>query len=195
MLKLYKCLGAAACLFPALCLADASDYNYAQAGFLDGDLSGQETTGWTFEGSAELLDRTYLRVNFADRSLDEDRNDLEIELRSKSLGLGYVFGENNTASVYGYGGYIETESDTFLDGSRQSGGEHGAIFEVGARVNLSPQAELRLQVDHVDAGAGNEETTPAVGLVYEFTSRIAGTLDYSETSGDSVMGLGLRVYF
>ncbi|MEX0738568.1 MAG: outer membrane beta-barrel protein [Pseudohongiella sp.] len=180
---------------PGLALADASDYSYIEGSYLQGESGGVEIDGFGVNASLEFFDRILAVASFTDLGLDDDSPGADLDGDIQSVGLGYVFGRNETASVYGTVSYIEYDVRGRLGSVTFGDDSEGAQFELGARMNLSPEAELVVAVKHTDLGQGDEDTTPGVGLVYQFLPALAGTLTYSRNSDDDLMGLGLRLTF
>jgi len=180
---------------PGLALADASDYSYIEGTYLQGDISDVEIDGYAIEASLEFVDRILAVASFTDLGLDDDTAGADLEGDIQAFGLGYIFGRNDTASVYGTASYIEYDVRGRLGAFTFADDGDGVQFELGARMNLSPEAELYVAVKHTDLGQGDEETTPGVGLVYRFLPALSGTLTYDRNSEDDIMGLGLRLTF
>jgi hypothetical protein len=180
---------------PGLALADASDYSYIEGTYLQGDISDVEIDGYAIEASLEFVDRILAVASFTDLGLDDDTAGADLEGDIQAFGLGYIFGRNDTASVYGTASYIEYDVRGRLGAFTFADDSDGVQFELGARMNLSPEAELYVAVKHTDLGQGDEETTPGVGLVYRFLPALSGTLTYDRNSEDDIMGLGLRLTF
>lgn len=194
-MKNIKSLLLAGLMVPGLALADASDYNYIEGAYLQGETGGVDVDGFGVEASLEFVDRILAVASFTDLGLDDDAPGADLDGDIQSIGLGYIFGRNETASVYGTVSYIEYDVRGRL-GARTFGDDNqGAQFELGARMNLSPEAELFVAVKHTDLGAGDEETAPGVGLVYQFLPALSGTLTFERNDDDDVMGLGLRLTF
>lgn len=194
-MKNIKPLLFAGLMAPGLALADASDYSYIEGTYLQGDISDVEIDGYAIEASLEFVDRILAVASFTDLGLDDDTAGADLEGDIQAFGLGYIFGRNDTASVYGTASYIEYDVRGRLGAFTFADDSDGVQFELGARMNLSPEAELYVAVKHTDLGQGDEETTPGVGLVYRFLPALSGTLTYDRNSEDDIMGLGLRLTF
>lgn len=182
-------------LAPGLALADASDYSFIEGTYLQGEISDIEIDGFAVKASVEFLDRILAVASFTDLGLDDDTAGADLEGDIQTIGLGYIFGRNETASVYGTASYIESDVRGRLGAFTFADDSDGVQFELGARMNLSPEAELYVAVKHTDLGQGDEETTPGVGLVYQFLPALSGALTYDRNSDDDIMGLGLRLTF
>lgn len=194
-MKNIKSLLFAGLMAPGLALADASDYSYIEGAYLQGEIGGVEVDGFGVDASLEFFDRMLAVASFTDLGLDDDTAGTDLDGDIQSIGLGYIFGRNETASVYGTVSYVEYDVSGRLGAFTFADDSEGAQFELGARMNLSPEAELYVAVKHIDLGEGDEETTPGVGLVYQFLPSLSGTLTYDRNSDDDLMGLGLRLTF
>lgn len=194
-MKNIKPLLFAGLMLPGVALADASDYDYVEGAYLQGETNGVEIDGFGVNASLEFVDRILAVARFTDLGLDDDSPGVDVDGDIRSMGLGYVFGRNETASVYGTVSYIKYDIRGHIGGLSFGDDSEGAQFELGARMNLSPAAELSVAVKHTDLGQGDEDTVPGVGLVYQFLPALAGTLTYSRNADDDLMGLGLRLNF
>jgi hypothetical protein len=182
MMKISKCLVCAGLLMPTIALADASNYNFAELQYLDGKLNSRNYDGFGFNGSFELTEEVFVLGRFSEMKSSG------IKLRGQQLGLGYVFGSNDTGSVYGALGYV-SKSRT----GRSS--EDGFSIDLGARMNLNPSAELNVGATYANFGSGDDAVAVTAGMVYRFAENISGVLNYSHRSRDRVLGLGLRLSF
>ena len=190
-----KSLLFAGVMAPGLALADSSHYNHIEGAYLQGDINGIEVDGFGVEGSVEFLDRILAVASFTDLGLDDDTAGTDLDGDIQSIGLGYIFGRNETASVYGTASYIEYDVRGRLGAFTFADDSDGVEFELGARMNLSPEAEFFVAVKHIDLGQGDEETTPGVGLVYQFLPALSGLVTYDRNADEDMMGLGLRLNF
>ncbi len=196
MKRLLKPMLAVAVLAPGLALADASNFNYVQGGYLTGAIGGVDVHGWGVEGNVQLNERTFLRGTFNRLNLDENIPNFRFDSEGHSFGAGFIFGQNPTASVYGTLSYVEIKDRFRFNLDRFTDRYTGYDLGLGARINLTPEAELKLAVNHTDLGRdGGDQTVPSVELVYKFTNQIAGVAGYSRKSSDDMLGLGFRFYF
>tara|TARA_R100001039_G_C1854118_1_gene115836 strand:- start:1775 stop:2359 length:585 start_codon:yes stop_codon:yes gene_type:complete len=194
-MKSIKALLLAGVMMPGLALADSSHYNLIEGAYLQGEINGVEVDGFGVEASLEFFDRILAVASFTDLGLDDDTAGTDLEGDVKSIGLGYIFGRNETASVYGSASYIDSDVRGRLGAFTFAEDSEGVQFELGARMNLSPEAEFFVAVKHTDLGEGDEETTPGVGLVYQFLPALSGTVTFDRNADDDMMGLGLRLNF
>lgn len=182
-------------LMPALAQADASNYNYLQLDYRNGEIGGFDMHGWHATGSFRFLEDFFIAASRTDSELNEEIPDFRFDSNSTTASLGFIFAENATASIFGSIGYREDEDRTRFQGDRSEEQLDGYDLGLGARINLSPEAELRLGANHVDFGDGNDLTIPSVALLYKFTRRVAGNVDYQRKDGYDTVGLGFRFYF
>lgn len=194
-MKNIKPLFFASLMVPGLAHADASDYSYVEAAYLQGETGSVEIDGFGVKASLEIVDRILAVASFTDLGLDDDSAGTDFDGDIQSFGVGYIFGRNETASVYGAVSYIEYDISGRLGAFTFGGDDDGAQFKLGARMNISAQAEFFVAVKHTDLGEGDDETVPGVGLVYQFLPALSGTLSYERNSDDDLMGLGLRLTF
>lgn len=198
MNRTLKTLAAAVMLLPGLALADISNYNLLQASYQTGQVSGLDVHGWGIRGSAELHERVFIQLTHIDTGLNEVVPNLDLDADSTTVGLGFVFDQNSTASVYGQASYMTrrvvsrvTDPDLLRVSDRGDGFE----LELGARIRLVAEAELRVAVSHADLGKRGELTRPSAELVYKFMPNFAGVVNYAYKRNNDMLGLGLRYYF
>lgn len=196
MKRRLQCLLGAVALVPGLALADASNFNYMEGRYLTGSIGGVDVHGWGIEGNFQLSDRAFLRGTFDRVNLDENIPNFRFDSEGHSFGGGFVFGANPTASLYGTAQYVEIKDRTRVNLNRFTDRYTGYDLGVGARINLTPEAELELAVNHTDLGRdGGDVTVPSGALVYKFTPQFAGVARYSRKSSNDMLGLGFRFYF
>lgn len=194
-MKNIKKLLFAGLILPGVALADASHYSYVEGLYLQGETHGVEVDGFGIEASLEFVDRVLAVASFTDLGLDDDSPVADSNGVIKSVGLGYIFGRNETASVFGTVSYIEYDVSGRLGAFTFGEDNEGAQFKLGARMNISPEAEFFVAVKHTDLGEGDSETIPGIGFEYEFLHALSGTLTYERNSDEDLMGLGLRLNF
>ncbi|OFE11100.1 hypothetical protein PHACT_14685 [Pseudohongiella acticola] len=194
-MKIIKMLLVAGLVMPGLALADASDYSYIEGAYLQGEISEVEVDGFGVEASLEFIDRFLAVASFTDLDQDDDGIGADLEGDITSVGLGFIFGRNETASVYGTVSHIEYDVRGRLGAFVFGDDSEGAQFELGARMNLSPEAELYVAAKHTDLGEDDGDTALDAGLVYQFLPALSGMLTYSRNDDDDIMGLGLRLNF
>lgn len=182
-------------LAPGLVLADASDFNYVEASYQQGEVDDVDVDGFGIKASLEFFDRFLAVASYTDLGLEDSSPGFDLEGDTTTIGLGYIFGQNETASLYGTVSYIEASYGGRVGGIGFRDDDEGAQFELGARMNVGPQAEFYLAVTHTDLGSDNSDTAPSAGLVYQFLPALAGTVSYSRTSDYDRLGLGLRFNF
>lgn len=197
-----KGLLVASAMLPAVVLAEASNYNYVEARYLNGDRFGFDVNGWGMEGSVRIDERWFLTAGFSDLNNDARRREFRYSEDSQQLGLGFIMGENETASVYASVAYSKLRTGGRLtdfpevgDVQRESDRLNGYDLGLGVRINLVPDTELHVAVNYIDYGSGNDVTIPSVGLIYNFTDEWAGFVDYQYKSDRDMIGLGIRFYY
>ena len=185
----------AVAMLPAVAGADASNYNYLQLDYRNGEIGGVDTIGWRVNGSFRFAESFFVQASHQQAALDEDIQDFDLDSDASVLAGGFIFSENATASIYGTIGYREEVDDVQVGVTSSEDTFEGTDFGLGARINLSPEAELKLAANHVDFGDNNEQTIPSAELVYRFSRRVAGSAQYQRKDDFNMYGLGLRVYF
>jgi len=188
-------LGAAA-LLPVMALADASNFDYVEGGYLTGKIGGVDVHGWGIAGRAQVAERFFVQGAYSDVNLNETIPGFRFDSDGYIIGVGYIFGENSTASVYGTVSYVEIRDRARVGIDRFRDRYDGYDLGLGVRINLIDDVELKLGVNHTDLGRdGGDATVPSAELVYQFTPQLAGVASYSRNSDDGMLGLGFRFYF
>ena len=173
--------------------ADAADYNYLQAQYINGDVMDIDVDGWQVDGSFRLGRSVFVAGRYFDAELNQDFPG-QLDYDSGTISLGYIFGGNETATVYGTVG-ARQDRVRFGGAGASRDSEEGLDLGLGARLNLSREAELKVAVNYVDLGDNIEMTIPSAELVYSFTPNLAGVLNYEQEDDFSKVGLGLRFNF
>lgn len=186
---------AALSLVPALAQADASNFNFLQLDYQNGDTGEVDIGGWRATGSYRFLEDFFVAAAWSEFDLDEEIPGMSLEGDDATASLGFIFAENATASVFGTAGYRRSELRTEIGGFEGRETVNGYDVGLGTRINLSPEAELRLGVNYADFGDGIDQTTPSVALVYRFTRHVAGSVEYQGDNDANIMSLGFRFYF
>lgn len=186
---------AALSLMSALAQADASNYNYLQLDYQNGDTGEVDIDGWRATGSYRFSDDFFVAAAYSGFDLNEEIDGVNLDGDDATGSLGFIFAENATASIFGTAGYRRSELRTQIAEAEERETVSGYDLGLGARINLSPEAELRLGVNYADFGDGLDQTTPSVGLVYRFTRRVAGSAEYQGDNDANIMSLGFRFYF
>lgn len=184
-----------AVMLPAVCMADYTNYNFIEGNYLQGERSEFDVDGWRFNGSFKFTERAFVSAAYEALELDESIPGLRLEGDKKQIGLGYIFGENDTASVFGSISYVRLDGLIRFDDVSVSDDEDGYELALGVRMNLGAQAELNFGVTHLEVDRSDSETVPEIGLFYKFTERFAGVANYKKKSDDDTIGLGVRFYF
>lgn len=180
-------------LVPGTVLAEASNFNYVEAAYLQGDIDGLDVDGWEVEGSVEVTEQVFLFADYARLELDEDLGfDAEADLQR--IGAGYIFGENATGNFFGTLAYARVDEEASFGSVSTSDDDDGYSLGLGTRFNLGSQAEVRFGVNYTDLGEGDSLVTSAA-LVYNFAPFLAGVAEYSRDDDTDSIGLGVRFYF
>ncbi|MGM0633480.1 MAG: outer membrane beta-barrel protein [Pseudomonadota bacterium] len=187
-------VGGAAAGLSSQAAAEASDYNYLQAAYINGDVLDEDVDGWQLDGSFRLGRSLFVAGRYSEMSLDQNGSE-RLDNDTGSISLGYIFGANETASVYGTVGARKEKFRYRTEMSSSSLSEEGYELGLGARINLSREAELKVAVHYVDLGNNLEMTVPSAELVYSFTPDLAGVVNYEEEDDFSKVGLGVRFHF
>lgn len=181
-------------LLPGLTWAEASNFNYVEADYLRGEINDLDVDGWNLEGSVELTPQVFVEASYGEQELDESISGVDVEAEAGSIGVGYVFGENETGNFYGTAGYVDVEGKVSSSLGSFSTGDDGFYLGLGTRFNLGDRAELRFEVDYADVSDDDSLQTSAA-LVYNFTGQFAGVAQYRRDSDADAIGLGVRFYF
>jgi len=178
-------------------IPEASNFNYVEIGYvqqkiyiLGGDV---DFNGFELSGSYEINDDVFVTARYADVSLDEDIPGLKADVDGYALGVGYVFGSNRTATVFGELSYVDQSakaSDSITGMSAKTDADGiGAVF--GVRMNTSERSELNFGLSYVDFDEGGA-SVGYIEFVFEFVEGFSGALNFASSDGDPSAGFGVR---
>ena len=185
---------AAALLVPGFAWAQASNFNYVDLSYQQGEVDHLDVDGWNLEGSLEVTPQIFVEGFYSKLDLDESRTNFDIDSRAMGFGIGYIFGQNEMGNVYGTLGYVDVKNRVTTPGGYFRNSDDGFSVGLGTRLTLGPQAELRLEADYTEIGRDDSLETSAA-LIYSFTPQFAGIAEYSRDSDSHAVGVGVRYYF
>ena len=196
-MKIIKPILLVSLLAPGLCLAEASNFNYVEVDYIQQkvDILGVDIDfdGFELSGSYEVNDDVFVSARYASVSLDEDIPGVKADVDGYALGVGYVFGSNSTATVFGELGYVDRSakaSDSITGMSAKTDGD-GISAGLGVRMNTSERSELNFGLSYFDFDEGGA-SVGYVEFVFEFVKDFSGTLNFSSSDGDTTAGFGVR---
>mgnify|MGYP000114215377 FL=1 len=187
----------ASLLTPGFCLAEASNFNYVEIDYLQQkiDILGGDVdfNGFELSGSYEVNDEVFVSARYADVSLDEDVPGLKADVDGYALGVGYIFGSNSTATVFGELSYVDqsAKASDGLTGTSAKADADGISAGFGVRMNTSERTELNFGLSYVDFDEGGA-SLGYVEFVFEFVEDFSGTLNFASSEGDTSAGFGVR---
>lgn len=185
---------AAALLVPGLAWAQASNFNFIEASYQQGEVNDLDVDGWNLEASLEVAPQVFVEGFYSKLSLDESIPGFDIDARAMGFGLGYIFGQTDFGNVYGTIGYVDVNNRLTVGGRRVRDNDDGFSLGLGTRFNLSQQAELRLEADYTEIDSDDSFEVSAA-LLYSFSPQLAGFAEFSRDSDSHAVGVGMRFYF
>ena len=196
-MKTLQSMVLAATLTPLLCFAEASDFNYVQGGYVNSsvDAAGFENIdydGFSVEGSLELTEELFVYGDYADISGDDDSIAADIDADAYSVGLGFIFGTNDTATFYGTLAFAEASASY---PGLPDVDETGYTFGFGARINTGDRSELEFGADYQDVVDTDNKVTAYAQILYEMFDDVFGYVNISGNADGEAIGVGLRYAF
>lgn len=195
--KLIKVGCCALLIAPTLATADAANFRYIDVGYVqqnvdvDGVDGGIDFDGYGIGGKYQFYENFYATASYADVSLDENIPGLDVDLDAYSIGLGYVFGQNEKGSFFGEASYVDASGSASGGGITVDAEADGYGIEAGFRMNTSERSELNFSLVYTDTDIDDDFSFFAEAL-YDFFQDVSGVVQYSRGSDTYVVSVGVR---
>lgn len=173
-------------------LAESPNFNYVSAGYLDGDIDGDDADGWTFDGSTLLGENFFLSGQYQTVSNSDDG--VDVDFNWLSAGLGYRTAISASTDFYGLVTYENVEVEASYRGSSISDDENGYGLSVGVRSMVSGNIELDGRLGYIDI-ADESETSFTVGARYYFNNNFSLGANYTTLDELDLVGLTAHYSF
>lgn len=173
-------------------LAESPNFNYVSAGYLDGDIDGDDADGWTFDGSTLLGENFFLSGQY--QTVGNSDDGVDVDFNWLSAGLGYRTAISASTDFYGLVTYENVEVEASYRGSSISDDENGYGLSVGIRSMVSDNIELDGRLGYIDI-ADESETSFTVGARYYFNNNFSLGANYTTLDGLDLVGLTARYSF
>lgn len=186
LIALLFCSGAA--------LADASDYNYVEAGYLTSESSSLDFDGFGVGASFQFYDNFYLTLRYADVTLDNNFPGVDADGEQLQGGVGYIFGQNERGTFFGEVTYVDTSLTVSDNGITTNADADGFGVGFGFRVNVAERGEFKLALTRVEVDSVSDNILSAQAI-YHFFPKVSGVVEFETVNGDSTMLFGARYTF
>ncbi|XQF92615.1 outer membrane beta-barrel protein [Pseudoalteromonas espejiana] len=173
-------------------LAESPNFNYVSAGYLDGDIDGDDADGWTFDGSTLLGENFFLSGQY--QTVGNSDDGVDVDFNWLSAGLGYRTAISASTDFYGLVTYENVEVEASYRGSSISDDENGYGLSVGVRSMVSDNIELDGRLGYIDI-ADESETSFTVGARYYFNNNFSLGANYTTLDELDLVGLTARYSF
>lgn len=180
--------------FSGVALADASDYTYVEAGYLDSESVGLDLDGFGVGGSFQFFDNFYLTLRYADFTLDGGPPGNDADGEHIEGGVGYIFGQNDRGTFFGEITYFDTSVSESSNGATEDFDPDGFGVGFGFRVNVAERGEFKLSLTRVEVDSVSDNVVNAQ-VVYDFFSKVSGVVELESISGDNTWFVGARYNF
>ncbi|WP_444996020.1 hypothetical protein [Aliikangiella sp. IMCC44359] len=187
-------LTASMAILPCLAKAELPSFSYVEAGKTDmeheqvaGDFTGFEATA-----SYQLEDSFYIAGKYV------STNDLDLDMETKTIGIGYYEEIFNNSVVF-----VQLDAVGVIFSRPNTGvfDEQGYQFSLGFKSNITDSLEVeltlkRLNTGEVDVDYGDYRIDYAVlGLHYMFTDNIGLYADFEKEDNSERTSFGVRYEF
>lgn len=184
--------GLAVCMaaLPLAAPAETMDYSYAELGYVDTDLDGNnfdlEGDGFALRGSLEINPTFFVFAGLQDLSFD-----FGVDTSLLEVGGGGHWPLNERIDIVGRVGIFKAEAE-----SRQSEtDEDGLMFGARLRGTVLPNFELEGGFDYRDLDDAGDDTTIVAEARYFFMRQLAGGVALGFGDDATSVGLNVRVTF
>ena len=198
-MKITKPILLVSLLFPGVCIAEASDFNFVEVAYSKSKIkvAGDDVDldGFGVKGSYKVNDAVFVSATYDEIALDESIPGVSFDGDAYSVGVGYIFDSNDTATVFGEFAYIDGSATatvtTTVGGIKLTDDEDGYSVGFGVRTNTSYRSELNFGVYYVDFDV-DSDVGGYVEFVFEFFENVSGVASVSRVGEITSTGFGVR---
>ncbi|MCQ8891150.1 porin family protein [Pseudoalteromonas carrageenovora] len=189
--KIAILLFTAAVASPAV-LAESPNFNYVSAGYLNGDIDGDDADGWTLDGSTLLGENFFLSGQY--QTVGNSDDGLDVDLNWLSAGAGYRTAISASTDFYGLLTYENVEAEASYRGNSASEDENGYGLSIGVRSMLSDSIELDGRLGYIDI-EDESETSITLGARYYMNKNFSIGANYTTIDELDLVSLTARYSF
>ena len=189
--KIAILLFTAAVASPAV-LAESPNFNYVSAGYLNGDIDGDDADGWTLDGSTLLGENFFLSGQY--QTVGNSDDGLDVDLNWLSAGVGYRAAISASTDFYGLLTYENVEAEASYRGNSASEDENGYGLSIGVRSMLSDSIELDGRLGYIDI-EDESETSITLGARYYMNKNFSIGANYTTIDELDLVSLTARYSF
>lgn len=175
-------------------LADASDYDYIEAGYAEAESNGLDFDGFGIRGSFKFYDNFYLTLGYADTGLDTEIAGVDADGEQLDAAVGYIFGENERGTFFGEVTYVDVSFSASGSGVTVNADADGFGVGFGWRVNVGERGEVKLSFGRQELDSISENFG-SVQIVYDFFPKVSGVLEFESAGDADGMLVGVRYTF
>lgn len=182
---------------PLAALAETGPrYTYVTAGYLNTEIDDEgflgedpDGDGFAIGGSVAVTDMVHLFAGYSISELEVFSVDVDYDTLNVGLGVNYPIADQ--VDLVGRISFVEVEFDVDGFGSED---ESGYGLSAGVRAMVTEQLEVNGFVNYLDLGSDADDTTVAIGALYNFTEMFAAGIG-AEFGGDiRTISAGVRLY-
>lgn len=202
---------ATAIMASAPAFSETLNWNYAQAGYTHTETDtglGIENVeklnlnGFQLKASAALSENVFVTADYAltnddviSKLANQPNND--IDFAHGSVGVGYQYGDGETAAIYAIASYEYTEVDNEnrADAQKSNKDENeGFGLTFGLRSMMTPSLEIDANIAYIELES-DSDTAYSFATHYYFTDHIALGVNYTSFGDLDTVGATLRYAF
>lgn len=187
---LVRLMALLALLSPTCVFADASDFDYLDIGYAS--QNDPKADGFSVTASYRFQGDFFAEVSYLELSLDGD-SPIDADASVLAAGVGFVVGENETASVSFKLFFLDVQEDIETGPAIDETGYQAGF---GLRLNTGHRSQVTIDVAYRDLDIVD-------GILYrgqwvfDFTEPVSGVLTFGgdDFSNSTFFGAGIRINF
>lgn len=171
--------------------------SYQSAGIEGEDLEGEDLEGFGFSGSTLMGEDVFVIGAYSSVSTEIEiyREDVDLNLKSMVVGVGYRYGATEDLDVFGVISYQSAEVEASYEDSSGSVESNGNGLEIGIKSLLTPQLELTASVAYVATINDESETALSVSATYHLDEHFGIAAGYGQTEDVDTLSLSWVWFF
>lgn len=149
-------------------------------------------TGFNLSGSKLINKNVFVLASYT--GLSDSYEDVDLDVNTYAIGVGYRYGLNNTTDIYGGVSFQGAEFKASGHGKSDSIDDTGYGLAVGIRSMVTDQVELSAAIDYVSIDS-ESDTAFSAAAFYNINDQFSVGAGFSTSSDASGYNLTARYSF
>lgn len=174
---------------------DTPEWNYVEGSIESlsvDDSDDIKPLGFGLSASYLITDNIFVDGSYS--RLSDDVGDVDVDLTTFDLNIGYRYGLTSSTDVYGSLGYLSADIEARSPFGRSGEDDDGLAYKVGLRSKLNEQFEVDASVSHERLGDFSDNLLALSGHYYINEQFAIGT-SIKTNGDDEQLALSVRYAF